>query len=76
MSPRDLSPYSECNFSNTKPCHLKGFSEAIWQIEEDPELTISSKVKSPKQKVVKKEPIQSTQVCVVESVVQKVFSIQ
>ena len=41
---------------------MKGFSEAIWQIEEDPDLAISSKVKSPRQKVIKKEPIQTTQV--------------
>jgi len=44
----DLFPYLENKEKFLKPCSRKGYSEAVWQIEEDPNLTISSEVHTPK----------------------------
>ncbi len=44
----DLFPYLEYKEKFSKPCSRKGYAEAVWQIEEDPNLVISSKVHTPK----------------------------
>ena len=55
MSPVNLFPYEE---HKEKFCKLekrrKGFAEAIWEIQEDPSLAISSPVHLPRRKSGKK----------------------
>ena len=55
MSPVDLFPYEEHKEKFRKPeKKRKGFAEAIWEIEEDPSLAISSSVHLPRRKSGKK----------------------
>ena len=52
MSPVDLFPYEEHKEKFRKPeKKRKGFAEAIWEIEEDPSLAISSSVHPATQKI-------------------------
>ena len=50
MAPADLLPYTEFREKYKKPSARKGFLEAVWEIEEDPSLAISSGVVTPKKK--------------------------
>jgi len=55
MSPVDLFPYEEHKEKFRKPQKKrKGFAEAIWEVEEDPSLAISSSVQLPRKKSGKK----------------------
>ena len=72
MSPIDLYPYEDLKEKFRKPQKKrKGFAEAIWEIEEDPSLTISSSVHLPSKKRRRKKSVvsdEATQVRRVQAV--------
>ena len=75
MSPIDLYPYEDLKEKFRKPQKKrKGFAEAIWEIEEDPSLTISSSVHLPNKKRGRKKSVVSDEVTQVRRVQAVEFS--
>lgn len=71
MSPVDLYPYEDLKEKFRKPQKKrKGFAEAIWEIEEDPSLTISLSVQLPNKKRGRKKSVASDDTTQVREVVE------
>lgn len=58
VSEQDLKPYEEFKAKFKRPLQRHGFAEGIWEIEEDPQMTISTEGRAKRRGVPRKAPAQ------------------